>query len=78
MLQKLSKMAYLKAKGDGSAISVGFTARVARIARVHQYGLKDRTERAAPEVKYEQREVLGLTDADPNISRYNLLSQLAK
>lgn len=78
MFQKLSKVTYLKAKGDGNATSVGFTGRVARIARIHQYGLRDRAELAARDVKYEQREVLGYTDADLNIIRDNLLAWLAK
>ncbi len=76
MFQKLSKVTYLKAKGDGSAISVGFTGRVARIARVHQYGLRDRAERNAPQVQYDQREVLGFTDADLDLIRDGLLAHL--
>ena len=76
MFQKLRKVAYLKAKGDGSALSVGFTGRVARIARVHQYGLRDRAERNAPQVQYDQREVLGFTDADLDLIRDGLLAHL--
>lgn len=77
MFQKLSKVAYLKAKGDGNAISVGFTSRVARIARVHQYGLKDRAERGAPNVRYDQREILGFADADLDLIRDSLLTHLS-
>jgi phage virion morphogenesis protein len=77
MFQKLCKVAYLKAKGDGSAISVGFTGRVARIARVHQDGLRDRAERNAPQVQYDQREVLGFTEADLEMIRDRLLEHLA-
>ena len=73
MFQKLPKASYLKAKGDGQAITVGFTGRVARIARVHQYGLKDRAEANAPEVKYEQRKVLGLSKADLEMIQDELL-----
>ena len=50
--QKMPRASYLNAKGDGQSITVGFTGRVARIARVHQYGLKDRAEANAPEVRY--------------------------
>ncbi|NWC10169.1 phage virion morphogenesis protein, partial [Pseudomonas agarici] len=39
MFQKLRTASYLKARGDGNGISVGFTGRVARIARVHQFSL---------------------------------------
>lgn len=74
MFQKLRTASFLKIQGNGNAISIGFTGRIARIARVHQYGLKDRAERGAPEVKYEQREVLGLTDADLDLIRDQMLA----
>lgn len=61
MFQKLRTASFLHVKGDGNSISLGFTGRVARIARVHQYGLKDRAERGAPETRYERREILGFT-----------------
>ncbi|UVM13124.1 phage virion morphogenesis protein [Pseudomonas protegens] len=76
MFKKLRTASFLKMQGDGNAISVGFTGRVARIARVHQYGLKDRAERGAPEVKYEQREVLGFTSEEIDLIRDNLLAHL--
>ena len=66
----------MKTKGDGQSITVGFTGRVARIARVHQYGLKDRAEADAPEVRFEQREVLGFTAADLEVIREGLLVHL--
>ena len=55
MFQKLPRASHLKAKGDGQSITVSFTGRVARIARVNQYGLKDRAEAKAPEVRYKRR-----------------------
>ncbi|MBZ9561028.1 phage virion morphogenesis protein [Pseudomonas sp. P116] len=76
MFQKLRTASFLKVQGDGNAISVGFTGRIARIARVHQYGLKDRAERGAPDVKYERREVLGFTEADLDLIRDGLLAHL--
>lgn len=77
MFQKLRKVTYMKAKGDGRAISIGFTGRVARIAKVHQYGLKDRAERGAPDVRYEQREVLGFTETDLDLIRDGILAHLS-
>ncbi|WP_460367270.1 phage virion morphogenesis protein [Pseudomonas sp. Tul1A2] len=74
MFQKLRTASFLKVKGDGNSISVGFTGRIARIARVHQYGLKDRAERGAPDVRYEQRELLGFIDADIDLIRDGLLT----
>ncbi|MXI50135.1 phage virion morphogenesis protein [Pseudomonas moraviensis] len=78
MFQKLRAASFLKVHGDGNAISIGFTGRVARIARVHQYGLTDRAERGASEVQYDQREILGLTDNDLDLIRDGLLTHLSK
>ncbi|MEB0106650.1 phage virion morphogenesis protein [Pseudomonas sp. MH9.3] len=76
MFKKLRTASYLKIRGDSNAVTVGFTGRIARIARVHQYGLRDRAERGAPDVRYEQREVLGFTDADLDLIRDGLLAHL--
>lgn len=78
MFQKLRTVKYLKVRVDSNAITVGFTGRIARIARVHQYGLKDRAERGAPDVRYAQREVLGLTESDIDLIRDRLLAHLTK
>jgi phage virion morphogenesis protein len=76
MFPKLPKASYLKAKGDGQSITVGFTGRVARIARVHQYGLKDRPEAHAHEVRYEKRQVLGFKRVDLEMMQAEFLSAL--
>jgi len=78
MFKKLRTASYLKVRGDSNAVSVGFTGRIARIARVHQYGLKDRAERGAPEVKYDKRELIGFTQMDLDQIRDSLLSHLTK
>lgn len=77
MFQKLRTASFLKMRGDGNVINVGFTGRVAKIARVHQYGLKDRPERNTPEILYQKRELLGFTEADIDAIRDGLLNQLA-
>jgi phage virion morphogenesis protein len=76
MFKKLRTASFLKVQGDSNEISVGFTGRVARIARVHQYGLTDRAGRGAPEMNYEQREILGLTVTDYNLIRDHLINKL--
>lgn len=76
MFKKLRTASYLKVRGDRNGIAVGFTGRIARIARVHQYGLKDRAERGAPDVRYEQRETLGFTEVDLDLIRDGLLAHL--
>lgn len=64
MFQKLRTSRHLKAQGSAQGLSVGFTGRVARIARVHQYGLRDRVAPRSPTAQYEKRELLGFTHAD--------------
>jgi phage virion morphogenesis protein len=76
MFQKLRTASFLRVQGDGNAISVGFTGRIARIARVHQYGLKDRAQKGTPVVRYDQREILGFTDVDLDLIRDSLLWNL--
>lgn len=78
MFQKLRTVSFLKVQGNGNAISVGFAGRIARIARVHQYGLKDRPERGAPDVSYDRRELLGFTEADIDLIRDGLLDHLTR
>ena len=76
MFEKLKMARYLKAKGSPQQAVIGFAGRVSRIARVHQYGLKDRAERGAPEVRYASRELLGLSDQDLQQLRDSLLDGL--
>ncbi|WP_460155169.1 phage virion morphogenesis protein [Pseudomonas sp. S1_F04] len=77
MFQKLRTASFLKVQGNGNTISVGFTGRIARIARVHQFGLRDRAELGARYVRYEMRGIIGLTEADLDMIRDDLLHHLA-
>jgi phage virion morphogenesis protein len=77
MFQKLRTTRFLRVRGDDNAASVGFTGRIARIARVHQYGLKDRAETIAPPVRYNKRKLIGLTHTDIVIVRDKLLTHLS-
>lgn len=78
MFKKLRTASYLKVRGDSNAVTAGFTGRIARIARVHQYGSKDRAERSAPDVRYEQREVLGFSETDLDLIRDAILGYVIK
>lgn len=78
MFERLKMARYLKAKGTPQQAVIGFVGRVSRIARVHQYGLKDRAERGAPEVRYARREVLGLTGEDLKLVRETMLEALSE
>lgn len=77
MFKKLRTASYLKVHGDRNGVTVGFTGRIAQIARVHQYGLKDRAEPGARDVRYEKREVLGFTEEAVELIRDRLLGHLS-
>ncbi|WP_434771143.1 phage virion morphogenesis protein [Pseudomonas entomophila] len=77
MFRKLRTADHLKARGDAAGATVGFTGRVARIAKVHQQGLRDRAQRGAPPVKYARRMLLGLTDQELETIRNTLLNHLS-
>lgn len=77
MFAKLRTATYLKARATGDAASVEFTARVSRIARVHQEGGTDRVSPRGPRARYPQRQLLGFTDADRDLIRDLLIEHLA-
>ena len=67
MFAKLRTSRFMKAKGSDSAAVVEFTDKVQRMARVHQYGLKDRPNRNSRDVQYEARPLLGFNSIDMRI-----------
>ncbi|MFG6090878.1 phage virion morphogenesis protein [Enterobacter soli] len=64
MFQKLRTSRYMKASGRENSAVVEFTGKVQRIARVHQYGLKDRPNPHAQDVQYAERQLLGISRED--------------
>ena len=78
MFAKLRQAKHLKVQSSADAIAIGFMGRVARIARVHQYGLRDRPERGQADVQYDRREQLGFTNADLDLIRDRLLEHLTR
>ncbi|MFJ4288756.1 phage virion morphogenesis protein [Cupriavidus sp. NPDC089707] len=64
MFARLRTTRFLKAQSSPDAAVVTFIGRTQRIAAVHQFGLRDRVNRAGLEVTYPQRELLGFDDAD--------------
>nr|DAE40446.1 MAG TPA: virion morphogenesis protein [Caudoviricetes sp.] len=62
MFQKLRTSRYMKATGSGNSAVVEFTGKVQRIARVHQYGLKDRPNEFSQPLKYPQRQLFGVSE----------------
>ncbi|CZW14787.1 phage virion morphogenesis protein [Enterobacter hormaechei] len=64
MFQKLRTSRYMKASGRNDAAVVEFSGKVQRIARIHQYGFKDRPNIHARDVQYVERELLGFNQTD--------------
>ncbi|EJH7012184.1 phage virion morphogenesis protein [Salmonella enterica] len=78
MFARLRTNRFMKAKGSDSAAVVEFTGKVQRMARVHQYGLKDRPNRNSQEVQYEVRPLLGFTHDDEQMIEDVILCHLGK
>lgn len=76
MFTKLRTARHLKLQSTADRIAIGFLGRTARLARIHQYGLRDRPGRRAAEVQYSQRELLGFSEADLEHIRTRLLEYL--
>lgn len=76
MFTKIKNTSNLKVLSTADSIAIGFVGRVARIARVHQEGLKDRAEKGAPDVVYPKRELLGFTDQEIKLIEDSLLKHI--
>ncbi|EMB3263207.1 MAG: phage virion morphogenesis protein [Klebsiella michiganensis] len=67
MFAKLRTNRYMKATGNDNAAVVEFTGKVQRIARVHQYGLRDKPRHHSNYIKYQKRQLLGLSKAEQDV-----------
>jgi len=77
MFQKLRSSRYMKASGNNDAAVVEFTGKVQRIARVHQYGLKDRPSFHGHNVLYYKRILLGYNVRDESMIMKLIIDSLA-
>jgi phage virion morphogenesis protein len=78
MFVKLKQARYLRVESDATGLAVGFTGRIAHLARIHQLGLSDRVAPGGPDYRYPARVLLGFSDADRELIRDVLLKHLAK
>ncbi|CZY49365.1 phage virion morphogenesis protein [Enterobacter hormaechei] len=78
MFQKLRTNRYMKASGRENGAVVEFTGKVQRIARVHQYGLKDRPNAHAQDVQYAERQLLGFSQADKQLVETLIIKHLSR
>lgn len=78
MFQKLRTSRYMKATGRENSAVVEFTGEVQRIARIHQYGLKDRPNPFARDLKYPERTLLGCTHEDVDIILNTIINHISE
>jgi phage virion morphogenesis protein len=78
MFAKIRTAKHLKVKATGDQIEVGFFGWVARVARVHQFGLEDRLSTKGPMYKYSERPLLGLSKQNRTMIRESLLQYMHK
>ncbi|CZY76888.1 phage Virion Morphogenesis protein [Enterobacter hormaechei] len=76
MFQKLRTNRYMKASGRENGAVVEFTGKVQRIARVHQYGLKDRPNPHSRDVQYPERQLMGISSRDKRLIEVLVLEYL--
>lgn len=76
MFRRLRTARYMKVRSTPQAAEVGFSGRVARIARVHQKGLRARVAPDGPRYDYPQRQLLGYASEDQALIRDSVLHHL--
>ncbi len=64
MFRRLRTARFLKTRATADGAEVGYSGVAARIARVHQLGLRDKINDSGVMATYPRRELLGLSKAD--------------
>ena len=76
MFPRLKMVSRMDLKTDQDRISISFLEKVARIASVHHFGLKDRVSKNGPEAQYPARQLLGFSQTDEQLIRNSVLRHL--
>ncbi|WP_448195705.1 phage virion morphogenesis protein [Raoultella planticola] len=76
MFAKLRTNRFMKATGNDRAAVVEFTGKVQRIARVHQYGLRDKPGHYSNYVKYQKRQLIGVDKFEQDVINNIVLGYL--
>ncbi|KQN28305.1 phage morphogenesis protein [Sphingomonas sp. Leaf34] len=77
MFRKLRSARNLRAGSTDREAWIGFSGRAAEIARVHQEGLRDKPSRKGRAVRYAERGLLGVTQAEQSCALDMLLEHVA-
>ncbi|QUG76373.1 phage virion morphogenesis protein [Erwinia sp. E602] len=64
MFRRLRTASFMKSRATAEGAEVGFSGVAARIARAHQFGLRDRINDRGAMASYPRRELLGMSKAD--------------
>lgn len=64
MFRRLRTARFLKTRATADGVEVGYSGVAARIARIHQFGLRDKVNSSGAMATYPRRELLGLSKAD--------------
>lgn len=71
MFAKLATTRHLKTRTTANGLRVGFSGRSARIARIHQYGLREQFN--GNNIQYAQRQLLGFSTVDIEVIEQSIL-----
>jgi phage virion morphogenesis protein len=80
MFEKLRTAKHLRRTATAGSATLAIQGAAGRIARIHQYGLRDRVDwrrAGSPIVRYARRELLGFTEADIQAIETRLLAAIA-
>lgn len=77
MFSKIRTTKFLKIRANANSATVNFLNNVAIIAKVHQYGLRDKVDRKKSlQVVYPKRQLLGINHSDLKIIEQITLTHL--
>lgn len=76
MFPRLKMVSRMNLKTGQDQISISFLDKIARIANVHHFGLKDRVSKNGPEVQYPARRLQGFSQSDEQLIRDAVLKHL--
>ena len=77
MFNVIKNAKYMRTQRTAQGIAIGFAGRVASIARVHHFGLKDKVDRDGPVVKYDSRKLLGFTEQEIKMIENDVLEYIS-
>ena len=78
LINLIKNAKYMRFERTAQGIAIGFAGRVAFIARVHQYGLRDKVEKDGPTVQYASRELLGFTAEEMDMIETEVINFISK